>query len=89
MNLEGIVEDGGIVVAERAKITRHRVPYNLQGDKVQNIASSQTMNVSVDSPTRVGKGLFAYIRYRVATKIGLNGAGSAGQAESNYTVYRR
>jgi len=57
---------------------------DLKGDKVGAIASTQTMSVAVDNPTKVGKGLFAYIRYRVSTRIGL-----AGPAESNYTVYRR
>ena len=55
-----------------------------QGDKVRGIASSQTMTVGVDNPQKAGKGMFAYITYRVITRIGL----SSGE-ETNYSVYRR
>ena len=42
------------------------------------------MSVGVDNPQKTGKGMFAYITYRVITRIGL----SSGE-ESNYSVYRR
>jgi hypothetical protein len=43
------------------------------------------MQVLVHSPQRVGKGLFAYVTYRVDTKIGHGTPGT----ESEYCVYRR
>ena len=42
------------------------------------------MSVGVDNPQKAGKGMFAYITYRVQTTIGLSGG-----EEMHYCVYRR
>eukprot|EP00090_Calanus_glacialis_P046171 TRINITY_DN8925_c0_g1_i1.p1 TRINITY_DN8925_c0_g1~~TRINITY_DN8925_c0_g1_i1.p1 ORF type:complete len:517 (-),score=153.83 TRINITY_DN8925_c0_g1_i1:14-1417(-) len=56
----------------------------LRGDRVKSILPSQALLVTVGNPQKVGKGLFAYVAYRIETKVGQE-AGS----KNEYTVYRR
>ena len=72
----------------------------LRGDTVKTVMASQALNITVNSPQKVGKGLFSYITFRslsditrlslilgqcrVYTCIGLD-----RMAKNEYTVYRR